>query len=240
MFTPLATALTDRQRIAEKTMEFILQRPTGFDYQAGQHVLLKLTELLFDDKKGPQRTLTLASAPHEESLRLATRMTGSGFKRTVFEGANQKVEIIGPRGNLTRDATRPAVFIAGGIGITPFRSMVLDAAYRQLEQPMTLFYSNQNLARAAFHELFVEIQQKHADIFTYIPTLTSESSGSNWDGERRSLSAAFIEEYVMDWSTSTFYICGPPAMVTAVHEILKSKNVSQEHILSESFWGYEA
>lgn len=240
MLEPLDTAVLDKRQIAESTMEFIVKRPSGFAYDAGQHLLLRLTELLFDDVKGARRAFTMASAPHEDELRIATRMTGSGFKRSLIEGANQRVEIIGPRGSLIRDAARPAVFIAGGIGVTPFRSMILDAVYRRIEQPTTLIVSNRTLERAAFHDLFVEVQQQHGNIFTYVPTFTNEKSDRSWFGERRSLDIELFKNIIDDWTTSTFYVCGPPAMVTAASEMLKKQNVSQEYILSESFWGYDA
>ena len=240
MLTPIATSLTDRQIIAENTLEFVLRRPDGFEFKAGQHVNVKLTELLFDDKKAGRRTFTIASAPSEKKLVFATRRTGSGFKRTVEEGPQrQSVEMVGPSGNMIRDESRPAVFIAGGIGITPFRCMIADAVYRQLKQPMMLLYSNGYVSSIAYFDFFVGLAQKHSDVFTHIQTVTKDDPKNDaWSGERRRINSDFITEYVPDLSAVTFYVCGPPAMVNALTETLKKENVSQEHILSESFWGY--
>ncbi|MBN1559201.1 FAD-dependent oxidoreductase [candidate division KSB1 bacterium] len=220
-------------------MEFVLRRPAGFDFKAGQHTSVRLIELLFDDKRGGRRTFTIASAPGEENLHMATRKTGSGFKRTIAAKNQQAVEITEPSGELIRDESRPAVLIAGGIGITPFRSMIMDAVNRQLQQPIILLFSNNSVAEIAYHDFFLDVERQHPDKFTYVQTITGDKKPDvTWSGERRQIDAAFISDYVPDLTVVTFYVCGPQAMVTAVSEILKKKNVDQGHILAESFWGY--
>jgi len=239
MYKPFATSLIDRYDIAENTLEFVLQRPDGFEFKAGQHINVKLSELIFDDKRGQRRTFTVASAPHENILRMATRKTGSGFKRTIESGPLQPVEVIGPSGKMIRDESRPAVFIAGGMGITPFRSMIADAMERQLTQPMTLLFSNRYAAEIAFSNYFLSIQKDHQNTFTCIQTITDKNiQNGEWSGENRRIDSEFIKDYVPDLSAVTFYVCGPPDMVAAQLNILKNENVSQEYILSESFWGY--
>ncbi len=236
MFRPISTTLIDRQIIAEQTLEISLERPDDFDFRAGQHINIKLTELLFEDKKAGRRTLTIASAPAEDKLILATRNTGSGFKETLAKGPLQSVQLIGPSGHFLRDETRPAVFLAGGMGITPFRSLVLDAVNSGINQPITLFYSNRSIDTAAYHELFVRTAIEHPTIFTYVPTITGETN--SWNGERRRIDIDFIKKHISDLTAVTFYVCGPPGMVTGMIDILKENGVDQERILSESFWGY--
>lgn len=182
---------------------------------------------------------TIASAPHETNLVFATRKTGSGFKRSLEKASQQQVDIMGPRGNLVRNDSRPAVFIAGGIGVTPFRSMLMDALHRKLEQPITLLSSNRYSSEIVFHDQFLKAAADFPSLFTYVPTVTQDDeANSSWSGERRRIDVNFIEQYVPDFSAVTFYVCGPPAMVTAVSDMLIQKNISQEHILAESFWGY--
>jgi ferredoxin-NADP reductase len=232
------TSLIDRHDIAENTLEFVLRRPIGFDFKAGQHISMQLREMLFEDRKGNRRTFSIASAPAEDNLHMATRKTGSGFKRTIAEAAQPAVEIIGPNGHLIRDESRPAVLIAGGIGITPFRSIIVDALNRQFQQPITLLFSNVSAAEIAYHDFFLNVARQHPDKFSYVQTITGEEeSDASWSGERRIIDAAFIKDYVQDLSAVTFYVCGPPAMVTDITGILKN-NVDQDYILSESFWGY--
>lgn len=231
-------ALKERRVIAEDTLEFVLQRPDAFDFQAGQNVNLKLTELPFEDKRHGRRMLTIASAPNDQDLIFATRMTGSGFKRSLLQGPLQDIEIIGPRGNMVRDADKSAVFIAGGIGITPFKSMVLDAVNRKLTPPTTLLYSNKTPANAAYHQLFAELEKNNSERFKYVPTMTGSLDEGTWQGEHRRIDARFVRDHVADFDNAVFYVCGPPKMVDAIVEMLKNENVTQERILSESFWGY--
>ncbi len=238
MPTSLETTLIDRQHIADNTLEFFLKRPEGFEFSAGQHINVKLNDLRFEDKKAGRRTFTIASAPFEANLRIATRLTDSGFKQTIAQSDDQQhVEIIGPSGEMVRDETRPAVFIAGGIGITPFRSLAPDALHKNLHQPMTLLYSNRSLAAAAYHDYFTRAAEDNPNVFAYVPTLTGETP-KDWTGERQRLDSDLIKKYVKDWSVVTFYVCGPPTMVTAMTDMLKAEGVDQECILSESFWGY--
>lgn len=238
MLTPSATTLIDRRHIADDTLEFTLERPEGFEFQAGQHINIKLTELLFEDKKAGRRMFTITSPPSEKNLRIATRLTDSGFKQTIAKSdKNLPVEIIGPRGNMLLEKTRPAVFIAGGIGITPFHSLVLDALENKPDHHLTLLYSNSSLSAAAYHDYFVNAADDHPDAFTYVPTITGNAS-EDWNGERQRIDADLIKKYVNDLSAVTFYVCGPPNLVKAVMDILKAEGVDQEFILSESFWGY--
>ena len=92
---------------------------------------------------------------------------------------------------------------------------------------------------AAYHELFVELSEKNKELFDYVPTLTRPDSDPEWQGERGRIGAPLIQKYVDDFNAVTFYVCGPPKMVDAVVEILKNESVTEENILSESFWGYK-
>ena len=124
--------LVHRVPVAEGTMAFHFERPAGFDYQAGQNVLMTLVEPAEDDEQGPSRAFTLASAPHEPELVIATRMRDTAFKRVLKSvPLGTPVEIDGPNGVMVlhEESERPAVFLAGGIGIHSFptrRSSDLD------------------------------------------------------------------------------------------------------------------
>src|SRR5215510_12916064 len=123
--------LESREKVAEGTMAFHFEKPPGFQHKAGQFVRLTLINPSETDAEGTGRTFTLASAPYERDLMIATRMRDTAFKRVLRSGAvGLEVELRGPFGALTLhdDSSRPAVFLAGGIGITPFRSIALDAA----------------------------------------------------------------------------------------------------------------
>jgi ferredoxin-NADP reductase len=234
--------LIDRFGVAEGTMAFAFERPAGFAFTAGQFVTITLPNPLYTDEKGNRRIFSIASAPQEDGrLVVATRMTGSAFKRTLAEVAlGAEVTLFGPGGSFTLgpDSSTPVAFIAGGIGITPFRSMILDAVSRNLLQPITLVYSNRNPEGAAFHAELAHIAETYSSL-TYVPTMTqAETSKQLWDGERRLVSAEFLRDHIGDMAAPTFYLVGPPGMVTAVTKTVLEAGADPAHVRAEEFKGY--
>jgi ferredoxin-NADP reductase len=215
------TRLVRREGVAEGTMAFHLERPAGFDFQAGQNLNLSLGE-------GETRTFTIASAPHEPELMVATRMRKeSTFKqRLATMPLTEPVTIDGPNGVMTlhEDAARPAVFIAGGIGITPFLAMARDAAHRRLKHPLTLLYSNRRPQDAAFLQ---ELQR--------LPNLRLVARMTDAEGF---MDEAFFRKHLADAKAPMVYLAGPPAMTMAVQGALTGIGVPDDAIRSEEFYGY--
>src|SRR2546429_1635448 len=142
---PYEPVLRPRERGAKVTMAFHFARPAGFAHAAGQNVLVTLLAPPQTDSQGDSRTFTLASAPHEPDLMVATRMRDSAFKRVLKSAAaGTPVRIEGPNGLMVlhEDAARPAVFLAGGIGVTPFLSMARHAAKEKRQHPIPLVFFN--------------------------------------------------------------------------------------------------
>jgi len=236
------TKLVARSSAAEGTMSFFFERPANFNFKAGQFFTVILPNPPHNDEKGNRRTFTIASAPQETAhLQMTTRMTGSALKRSLAEvPLGTPVDLLGPAGNFTlhAEADIPAVFIAGGIGITPFRSMLLDTAARHLPHQITLIYSNRNLEGAAFHHEFQQLTATHKN-FKYVPTMTqADKSSRPWCGERRYVNAEFLRDHVGDFSQPLFYIVGPPGLATALLKTVAEAGVDSERVLSEEFDGY--
>src|SRR5688500_1286546 len=117
--------LTRRETVAEGTMAFHFSRPQGFRHAAGQSLLMSLVDPPETDGEGNARTFTIASAPYEAGLRIATSKRANAFKRVLTAATmGTVVTIDAPTGDMVlhEDPARPAVFLAGGIGITPFLS----------------------------------------------------------------------------------------------------------------------
>src|SRR4029077_10568971 len=153
--------LISREQVAEGTMAFRFEKPSGWAFKAGQAMDMTLLEPSETDAEGNTRAFSIASAPHEESLMVATRMRDTAFKRVL--GAmplGTAVKIEGPFGDLTlhNNTSRTAVFLAGGIGITPFRSIVFRAAKEKLQHSMFLFFSNRRPEDAPFLEEFQAVE----------------------------------------------------------------------------------
>jgi ferredoxin-NADP reductase len=122
--------LNKREEVAEGTMAFHFEKPVGFNFKAGQFISLTLIDPAETDAEGNTRVFSIASAPCEELLMIATRMRNTAFKRTLKAlTLGAEVQIQGPFGSLIldNDSIRPVALIAGGIGITPFRSIVVQA-----------------------------------------------------------------------------------------------------------------
>lgn len=233
--------LKDRREIASGTMAFYLEKPPGFQFMPGQFIDFKLSDPPENDAEGSARAFSIASAPHEADLVIATRMRDTAMKRclkTISLGA--KVEVDGPFGNLalhTR-ASRPAVLIAGGIGITPFRSIVLDAARNKLPHRIWLFYSNRRPEDAPFLE---ELQQAEGlnPNYTLIATMTDmQKSARPWKGRTGVINKQLLSQVIGDLEAPIYYLAGPPGMLNAMQQVLVEGGVVSDDIRAEEFAGY--
>jgi ferredoxin-NADP reductase len=224
-------------------MAFGFERPAGFDFTAGQHITITLPNPSYSDEKGNSRTFSIASPPQDAGrLVIATRMTGSALKRSLAEmPLGTPLSIFGPAGVFTLgpDPT-PVAFIAGGIGITPFRSMLLDALARGLPHRITLIYSNRTPEGAPFHAEFARLIDAHA-AFDYVPTMTEpEKSAQPWQGERRLVNEAFLRDHVGDLAAPIFYVAGPPGLVVAASKTVLAAGVDPARLQTEEFGGYQS
>jgi ferredoxin-NADP reductase len=233
--------LEGREEVAEGTMAFHFERPAGFRFKPGQAIDLILPDLPAADGQSARHTFSIVSAPFEADLAVATRMRDSAFKRALKSlpiGAPARLE--GPFGSLSlhADRARPAVFIAGGIGITPFMSILRQSAKDQLPQRLSLLYSNRRPEDAAF---LAELQQmeRQNKYLRLVATMTEMSkSGRPWAGETALIDEAFVKRAVADLSAPIYYLVGPPGMVEAMRQILNQAGVSDDIIRSEEFYGY--
>ncbi len=237
-----ASRIIDRFEVAQGTMVFAFERPGSCQFTAGQFVTVILSNPPYTDAKGNRRTFSIASPPQEAShLEIATRMTGSALKRSLAEvPLGTPVDLLGPAGPFTlhADAAVPAVFIAGGIGITPFRSMAHDAWARGLAHAITLIYSNRTPEGAAFHEEFLRLAERDPK-FRYIPTMTqADASRQPWAGERRRITAEFLHEYLGDLAQPIFYLAGPPGLVAGVTKVVIAAGAEPARVRAEEFEGY--
>ncbi|HKW50387.1 MAG TPA: FAD-dependent oxidoreductase [Candidatus Eisenbacteria bacterium] len=151
----LTARLAEREKIADATYAF--QFDVGgkpFAYKSGQTVDVIQPEPRYNDEAGNRRTFSIADAPGKERLLVATRVRGSAFKRTLVEAPlGTALEIDGPYGSFTLPG-KPSdvVLLAGGIGVTPFRSMIEDSRERSLDHTLTLIHSNRTPEEAPFLE----------------------------------------------------------------------------------------
>ena len=231
--------LKGHQAVADGTMAFRFSKPEGFAFEAGQAISLELIDPPAEEGEN-SRTFSIVSAPFEQELVVAVRMRNSAFKRALValpEGTS--IGIDGPFGDLTlEDAARPAVLIAGGIGITPFMSMLRQAAQGRSPQRLFLAYSNRRPEDAAFLDELQELERQNPS-FRLMATMTDMSkSAREWSGETGHVDADKLQRLVGDAAAPVYYLVGPPAMVEAMQGTLAAAGIAADRIRSEEFWGY--
>jgi ferredoxin-NADP reductase len=235
--------LLEKKEIAKDTQVFIFSKPDQFTFIPGQYAGFTLPGLLKTHPTASTKRFSLLSTPSDKHISIATRMQPSLYKENLMNlSIGSEIKMAGPSGNfvLHQDLSAvPAVLLAGGIGITPFYSMIKSLSFSDLI-PIHLFYANRTPDEAAFlNELFALEKQNAA--FKFIPTMTAPTS--EWQGERGYISDTLIKKYLSDdpssLSKSIFYVCGSPHMVEATQEILLNDLVIPvENIKLEDFPGY--
>ncbi len=228
--------------VADRTSAFAFTVDEGpFEFIPGQSCDFTLPNPKFSDEEGSQRTFSIASSPADlPRLLVATRMTGSAFKRSLAEAApGTPVEIDGPFGSFTlhRNPARPAVFLAGGIGITPFRSIIKDAVERKLPRQLVLFYSNRNAEGAAF---LPELERWAADWphFRLVATIDEADGPKSWVHRTGRIDSALVRQELADVASAIFYVAGPGGFVKAMRSVLEQSGADPDDIRTEQFPGY--
>jgi ferredoxin-NADP reductase len=233
--------LVTTDRVAADTAGFTFEAQAPFSFDAGQTCDLTIAAPQYQDDKGSSRTFSIASSPADAPrVLVATRLTGSAFKRSLLEApAGLEVELDGPFGSfvLHKNTTKPAVFFAGGIGITPFRSIVKDATERRLPHRITLFYSNRTPASTAFLPEIEAWQRQHANL-RLVATVADPGGPESWSHDIGLMDARFIAPHVQDWANAICYIAGPPAYVKAMRAALDEVGADPDNIRTEEFSGY--
>lgn len=235
------TKLHKKVLVAEGTMRFEFEKPAEFSYKAGQSIDLMISNPPETDAEGNMRAFSLSSSPADSFFAITTRLRDTAFKRVLKnlpEGAPLTFE--GPFGDLTlhENVARPAVMLAGGIGITPFYAIAADAAERKLPHSITLFYSNRRPEDAAYFSELTELSAKNQN-FTFVPTMTDMGqSKQTWTGEIGYINGAMLARHNALTPMSVYYLAGPAGMVAAMRKILNENGVSNDDIRTEEFTGY--
>ena len=226
--------LLGREEVARGTWAFRFARPPGFEFRAGQAADLVLPVARDPDAR---HAFSIASAPHEPELHFATRMRESAYKQVLGSlpvGAAARLD--GPFGSLTlhKDLSRAAVLVAGGIGITPFRSMARQLDRERPARDVLLVYSNRTAGDAAF---LAELQSyaERNPRFRMVATMTEDGAAS---GETRFVGARTLAEWSGGLDRPVWDTAGPPAMVAAVRAALAEAGVDELDVRSEDFAGY--
>ena len=225
------TKLISRKQVADGTTEFTLTRPENLEYRAGQFADFALSGSQATAQSVGTHCFSFVSAPFEAHLCIDTRMRDSAFKnamRDMPDGGAMQFD--GPFGDFTlhKNDAVPAVFVIGGIGITPVRSMIAQALHEGSGHHLTLLYANGTPTLAAFADELQQLAEQHAN-FRFVPVYSAT------DGH---INAATIKQHVGDIAGSKYYLSGPEGMVKAMRALLLDVGADEDNLRTEEFDGY--
>jgi len=234
----LRATVAETREVAKGTLLVTFAVEGYPDYRPGSYFWVELPDRGHQDEKGLRRHISLVTSPTENGIvGLATRLRDSAFKQTLSElEVGDEVEVEEPKGSfLLPEATEvPYVFVAGGIGITVFRSMLRYIRAERLPYEITLVYSNRDRESAAFLDELEGLERELPGL-RLVVTMTDEKG---WEGETRRIDGAMLRDHLGELDGYRFLVAGPPGMVEAVAGELHAAGLPEESVLAAKFSGY--
>jgi ferredoxin-NADP reductase len=233
--------LIERELVADGTMSFRFEKPADWTYRAGQFIDITLLDPPETDAEGNTRGFSMSSAPSEGVIQVTTRLRDTAFKRVLRSmplGTRARIE--GPFGDLRlHHAARPAVVLTGGIGITPFRSILLETvrAGGGLPYPVVVLYANRRPKDAAFLDELRALADEDPNLIV-VPTMSDLEESEAWDGERGRIDGAMLARHLGGAPHAIYYLTGPPGMVNGLYAMLLEEGIDEDDIRTEQFTGY--
>jgi ferredoxin-NADP reductase len=228
--------LVYREIMAGEIMMLRFEKPGAFQFLAGQFCAMTVPDLGFHDERGLRRPFSIASSPLESELIFAARAGVSAFKRTLREmPIRSPVTIGGPFGKfvLPEETSPFIIFLAGGLGITPFRSMAHYICEAGTGHNVTLFYSSRVPEEAVFLDELQGLAESHTNVRLVATMTRPELSSGKWTGLTGRISPMMIKEGRAEWTSAIYYIVGPPAMVDETRRMLIGMNIPPDRIKLE-------
>lgn len=233
--------LKEKNKLNEDTFDFIFPNNPKINFIPGQYLEWTFAHEK-TDIRGNRRYFTIASSPTEDNIRIGVKFynPASSYKKNLL-ALDDKTAIVASQ--LSGDFTLPKnknqklVFIAGGIGITPYRSIIKYLIDSQEKRDIIILYSNKTKSEIVYKDVFDTAENK-LHIKT-IYTLTDLAQiPQDWVGERGRINDGLIKKYVSDWQERLFYLSGPRSMVDAFEDTLKKMGVKKRMIKTDFFPGF--
>ncbi len=214
----------------------------------GQYAQFTLIDPLYRDSKPTEdlcnkRIFSLIQyEPYQEGssqeIIFATKLSDSAFKRSLKElKIGDTMEVGDPMGKfiLPQNPKGDIVFLAGGIGITPFISMLYQVKHAKSSQPIHMIFTNNDIPSMGYRECLEKLAEE-MDNFTLHLSIHNDPS---WSGEKRFISPDLIQELIPHWKESTYMMVGPPPMINAVKKaLLEELLIPNDQVVVEGFFGY--
>jgi ferredoxin-NADP reductase len=234
----MKATVAEKREVAKGTLLVLFAVDDYPGYRPGSYFWVELPDRGHSDEKGLRRHISLVTSPTDTGVvGLATRLRDSAFKRTLAElEVGAEVQVEEPKGTflLPEDTDSDYVFVAGGIGITVFRSMLRYIAHERLPYRITLVYSNRDRESAAFLDELEELERQIEGLRVVL-TMTDEEG---WEGETRRLDADVLGDLLGGLEGKQLLIAGPPPMAEGVADSLRAAGVPDDRVRADKFSGY--
>jgi len=226
-------------KLSKDTYEFYFSRPFGFKFKAGQYLKWTLP-IRNPDSRGSSRYFTISSSPeNSEYLTITTRVIKSSFKKKLLRlKKGEKVKAFGPLGyfDFNIKNKKQKIFLAGGIGLTPYHSILTSIDGKKNIPPVCFFVSFSKKDEVVYFDLFKHIEKRNPKV-KIIYTLTKESKPV-LGLEQGRINKDLINKYCPDYKKAEFYVVGSEAMKAGLLQMLKEMRIPKKNIFSENFPGY--
>lgn len=235
--------LLSRKKEAQDTESFNWKSEKKLDYKPGQFFYFTFPKINGSDSRGPTRQFTLSSSPTEESIvTFTTRLRkGSGYKQFLKNlKKGDKASVEGPNGTFILDEAEPGphVLLAGGIGITPFRSIIKYHIDKNIKKSFHLIYSNKTPEQIIFRNEFERWSKKYKNIKLDITITRPEEIKQEWSGLKGRIDDKLVSKLTKGYQNPTYWLVGPPLMVDTLEQTLGKLKISSSRIRTEKFTGY--
>lgn len=222
--------LKNKKKEVENTYSFIFESEQSVEWKAGQFFKYHITDP-DPDARREDRFFTIASAPFENHIMLTTRFMpddGSTFKKDLQNlNIGDSVEVSGPGGEfVVEDPIKQYIFIAGGIGITPFRSILLELAHNKKPINVKLLYANKT-PDFVYRQELESLKQKNPNFEIY------------YFVDPKRIDEQAIRYLISDIRSPIYYVSGPEPMVEAIEKMLYQMGIPKEHVQRDYFPGYD-
>lgn len=226
------TRLISREMVAESTLALTIERPADFQFSAGQHTMVSIPGANADNLK----EFTIASAPSDPDIVLATRVRNSKFKDALYAlKAGDAITLRSASGTLWTESRSPQVWLSGGIGITPFRSIIRELIHRDAALDITHIHSDRSRASVPFLTEFVSYATEREG-YRFVPTLTREKTVGGHGGR---ITRDLIATHAPQFAESDYFVVGTESFVTSMRIEILALGVSGSQIHTERFEGYK-
>jgi glycine betaine catabolism B len=235
--------LIKKEKVAKDTYSFFfdLSNKSEFKFFPGQYVRMILPSSS-PDERGTSRFFTISSSPsNRDYLKITTKILASTFKMSLGSlEIGQVVNFFGPMGSfvLNDDEKNPRIYLAGGIGLTPFYSMLCYSKDKGVNVYQTLFVSFSSVEELLFYDELSVINKKNKYLKSVFTISRPDKTGDHWQGESGRITEELIKKHCSLVGSEIYYICGPTVMVDSMREMVEEMGVADDMIRIENFSGY--